>query len=639
MAFSTSFIYEAIDKISPNLEKMGAKAKVLEKKLKDSATKALPKFKQLNGQIEKTGEAMKKAGGFMTKAFTLPVVAGFTASILAGGKYEDALASLSAITGLQGKALNDLSTNIMKTSTQFGIGASDIAKGMELIGSKQPKLLKTPALLLDVAKASSVLAKASGQDLPESASNLLDVMNTFNVDGTRALEVVNLLASASKFGSAQIPFVTSAMKNAGSASKLAGVNMAELVASIEIISEKTGLASERIGTGLKTAFLKLEKEGPKKFRPSVVGLQKALENMNEAGLKTAQMSKLLGDEAIVSFPALIANAEAFKKMTKNIQGTNTGVEQAGIRMSTTNERIKRLWESLKNKLIKVFFLIQPTLNNLIDSFIKMSTVVAKWMSNNKALTVVLLAFAGVLASIGPILLAVGQGMVLWAKASAVLAPIIAGLMGVSFAPLIAPILAIVAGVTAVTSGILILWRKSAGFRSFFKTMWSSFVEEISPIGKVFSDTWNQISTTFGKIGTLLFGANEGVEKFSKSGATVGIILGKAFNIALIPLKAILKSLEWGMALVEKMTDAVEGTATKKEIARVRGAGAGGGINKGAGAIGLSREELNSMRARQAGIKVQATIDGSIKGPDGEPITEQKSTIKATPQGASGAGVR
>jgi len=379
-------------------------------------------------------------------------LAGFTAIILAGGKYEDSLASLSAITGLQGRGLKSLSNEILKTASTFGIAATDIAGGMELIGSKQPALLKTPKVLMEVTRAAATLAKASGQDLTTTAGDLLDVMNTFEISGDKATQTINVLAAASKFGSAQVPFVTAAMKNSGAMAKIANVSMSELVASIEIMSEKTGLAAEVVGTGLQTAFKNLEK-GPKKFRPSVVGLQKALENLNGESGNFAKMEKLIGGEAIKSFSALIKNADAFKAMERSIRGTNTAQEQAAVRMATFNESIKRLWQNIKNNLITVFMDNKDMLKSLVDEGMNAIKWATAFIRENKELVRVGLVVGATLAAIGPILIVLSSGLSVMSAAMGVGSTVMgafalsANTMTAAALPMAAPILALVAALT------------------------------------------------------------------------------------------------------------------------------------------------------------------------------------------------
>ena len=462
--FSASFLYEAIDKVTPVLKEIKKAqkeigvtvAKTQEKIRRDLGksntiyvkhekvvSKTTRKIREEHKKTAKSMESFTKMKSFGSDIMTkvgVPFVAGTTAMIMAGGKFEDSLASLQAITGVSKTQLDKMKVSIMGASSEFGIGSSQIAKGMELIGSKQPELLKNPDMLLNVAKASMTMSKASGIAFEQTSSDLLDVMNTFEKTGSQAMETVNLLASASKYGSAQIPFVTSAMKNAGTASKLAKVSMGELIASIEIISEKTGLASERIGTGLKTAFIRLEKQGMSKFKPSVVGLEKALINLNDANMDTVQLTKLLGEEAITSFPALIKNAKAFGIMNQKIRGTNVATEQAQIRMATFNEKMKKLWVNIQNNLIKAFDTLRPILVKAMEALAWGVKVISNFIANNQTLVKVLFLVTGAVVALGVAITAVGSAGVAFVTIKgtlAMLSPVITaltakmGVMGVA----------------------------------------------------------------------------------------------------------------------------------------------------------------------------------------------------------------
>jgi TP901 family phage tail tape measure protein len=631
MAFKTQFIYEAIDKLTPSLKKIGDTAIKMEKKVKDSAKRSTISFKKMGEQIGKTGKIMKSIGAGITKWITVPVAGAFTASILAGGKYQDALASLSAITGLQGKELKKLSKEIMSTSNTFGIASTEIASGMERIGSNQPELLSNPNLLLKVGKSAILMSKASGMAFDEAGDSLTGIMNQFSLTGEESDRVMNVLSAGAKFGSATIKQLSEAMIGIGPSAKDAGLSLEQTVATMEVLASK-GLKGANAETKLRNIFTKMSVTMGKKFNPQVVGMAKALENVGK--LSDKKLIKSFNEENLNTIKILTQNVGMFKALERNVTGSNAGFEQASIRMNTFNERVKKLWQRLKNTLIKVFLKMEPLLSKFVDLLIKGAEFLGDFAEKNKKTSIALVALAGALALAGPILLTIGSA---FASISAILPtvlPLLAGIAGVSFAPLIGPALAVGSAVVALVAGITLLWRKSAGFRSFFKSMWSSFSEEIEPLMGIIRDLGSQFVKTFSSVSRLLFGANEGVEKFSVAGSTMGIILGKAFNLSLIPLKALLKTMEYGLMLIEKMSDAVEGTETKKEIARIQNIGAGGGAKSKHMAEALTREDMNKRRSEMA---VNVKVDGNIKGPDGKPIQNQSIKVDPKPVGNSGAG--
>lgn len=453
MAFSVAFIYEAIDKVSPILNKVKAKQKEVArsmnagfKKVGTTLDKTSKKLKNVANRLDKVGSRMSAIGRTITTKITAPLLALGATAVFQGGKFEDAMASLSAITGLAGADLSKMKKEIMKTAEQFGIGSSELAKGMELIGSKQPALLKTPKLLLAVAKASSIMAKAAGQELPIASENLLSIMNAFEIGGEDALKTVNMLAAASKFGAAAIPELSEAIKRAAGGAKIAKVPLHDLIGAIEVLAEKSGLPAQTIGIGLQNALLKLEAQTNKKIKPSVVGLSKAMENLGKMNLSASKLTKLFGIENVKIVVPMIANAKAMGLMGKKIQGTQTALEQAKIRMATFNEQAKRLWTTIKNKLIAIFDVMRPVLSKILKVIRIVIEKLSVWAKKNPKLAKTIAFIAIALGILGPVLIGVG-GII------TAVSTIIAG-VSVAMVVIVAKIGLVIAGIATLAAGML-----------------------------------------------------------------------------------------------------------------------------------------------------------------------------------------
>lgn len=432
MAFSTSFTYEAIDKITPTLKKMQEQSKKLEKvlneavkdpklnadKLKialsDAVGKPLPKAKKLNETLKQTSVMLKKAakstkdvGKSMTTHVTAPVIAGFTAIALAGGKYEDSLASLSAITGLQGKDLDSISSKILSMSNSFGIASTDIAAGMERIGSNQPELLSNPELLLKVGKSAIIMGKASGMGFNEAGDALTGIMNQFGITGKESDRVMNVLAAGQKLGSATIGMLSESMRNIGPSAKDAGLSIEQTVATMEVLASK-GKKGAEAGTQLRNIFTRMSVEMGDKFNPKVVGLAKALENVGEMSDK--KLLKQFGLENVNTIKILTQNLDKLDKLTTGVTNTSEANKAAEIRMKTFNESIKKLWQNIKNNLITVFMDNREMLKGLVADGMDAIRWVTSFVKNNKDLVRIGLKLAIVLASVGPVLIGLGAGI-------------------------------------------------------------------------------------------------------------------------------------------------------------------------------------------------------------------------------------
>jgi TP901 family phage tail tape measure protein len=515
--FSIAFIYEAIDKVTAIQEKI----KRNQKKTFDAMGASMDKF---NRKLDATGKKLKSIGGGITSVgksittrVTLPLLAMGAMAIVQGGRFEDAMASLSAITGVTGKQLSVMRGEIMQSGERFGIDSAAFAKGMELIGSKKPELLKMPIVLKGVTDAAALMAKAAGQELPEAALNLTETMNQFNISGERASEVVNILAAGSKFGAVAIPQLSQSINLAGVAAKNAKLSLAETVGTIEILGER-GLSGARAGTQLRNVFTILEAQASKKFKPSVVGLAKALENLDKAQISTAQTVKLFGRENLNAASILIEGRKRIGEMAAKVVGTNTAVEQARIRMATLNQQLAKLWVFIKNQLIKIFIAFGPQIKKVAAFTGMVLAKIATWVKANPKLASTLAVVVGVFGVLGPLL--VGLGAVVGTVGTAI--SFLAGIFTIA----VAKAVAVGAAITAVTAGMIFF-----GSGASESTTWSERLRMVWEfLKKAGIAIWNDVGPVFNNLKAIVL---ELFAIFKNSfWPILKPILGGAFKVAL-----------------------------------------------------------------------------------------------------------
>lgn len=256
-------------------------------------------------------------------------------------EFDKALGDLSAISGMEGQALEDMGNRAKKMGEDFGISAKEIMKSMGLIGSQAPELLKDADALAAVTKEAMVLSKASDMSVEDSGKAITGVMNMFGVAFTEAKEIINTMGQASMSGSQSIEYVTKAIEKSGTVCKMAGMNYHEAVAAIETLGPAYSSAEEG-GTALKTVMLKLITQTNNEFNPAVVGLKTALDNLSKANLSASEMQKMFGDSGIKAASVLIEQKDALAELTAEITGTNTAYDQAGKK---TNE-LEKSWNQL-----------------------------------------------------------------------------------------------------------------------------------------------------------------------------------------------------------------------------------------------------------------------------------------------------
>lgn len=309
----------------------------------------------ITSMIPAAGGATSAVAGLGTAIYTALGPIGLVAAGIAGivavtgsaissvENFNKSLKGLSAITGVQGKALDDVGNMALEMSEKFGTAATDIIDSMSKIGSQAPVLLKDMDALGKVTEAAIVLSKAAdGMTVEDTAKAITTVMNQFNVSGAEATKIINSLAAGSKEGAGDVNYLATALEKAGTQASNAGMTYQQTVGVIETLAPKFSSA-EVAGHGFSAMLIKLTTQTNKDFNPAVVGLDKALENLDKANLSAADKLKLFGAGSLTVADTLIKNREALKGMTAAVTDTNTAYDQ----METKGGQLATIWNKLK----------------------------------------------------------------------------------------------------------------------------------------------------------------------------------------------------------------------------------------------------------------------------------------------------
>jgi hypothetical protein len=361
------------------------------------------KLKGINDQLKdnkvKSVEAQKATKNWLQwgidkfNAYSVAIVGaaaaltGVTMKLMAfkklGREKQESQANLKALTGLDDDSISwltkqaeILSTTMDNTGLRVRKSSKEILDAYMLVGSAKPELLKDKEALNDVTIEAMRLAEAAKMNLKDAVDGLTLALNQYGHGADKAARYVNVLAAGSKAGAAGVEAQTASIIKSGVAASTAKVPIEQLVGSIETLAEK-GIKGEVAGTGLKTFFLKLE-GGAKECRPSVVGLQQALENLQAKNMSAAEMQKMFGLEAYTVAQAMISGAESVKKYTEAVTDTNVAAEQAAINSDTDAAKL----DQLKNKMNETGIILA---NRLSPFFSHFTNLTAKFVQTMPAM--------------------------------------------------------------------------------------------------------------------------------------------------------------------------------------------------------------------------------------------------------------
>jgi len=262
--------------------------------------------------------------------------------------FEKHLDSLQALTGLDDSAIKGIGDGAIQLSKQFRSSAGDIVDSMKLIGSQAPQLLKDKDALMAVTEAANVLSEAAEIEVVEASKGVTTVMNQMGVAASEASNIINVLAASSQQGSADVAYLNKAFEKAGTQAKSAGMSYAQLAAAVETIAPKFSSA-DVAGSQLNSTLLALSVQANDQFKPAVVGMSQALDNLAQAELTDAQMKDLVGASNITMLKSLIEGKNQFDSYSESLVGTSTAFEQMAINQSNLDgqlAKLKNTWDAL-----------------------------------------------------------------------------------------------------------------------------------------------------------------------------------------------------------------------------------------------------------------------------------------------------
>ncbi len=374
-------------------------------KLVDAEIKKVRANMQLAGTAQKSwlsgaADGFNKYVGLIASAGAALAGIQFTfrKAVDASNEFQQKVANLSSLTGLQGadlKFLEDAAKSLSVTTTDSGVritkSANDIVEAFTKVGGKRPELLANKDALMAVTREALILAEAAQIDLDQAILTVSASMNMFNLQGNDAARITNALAAGSKVGSAEVDYLGTAILKAGTGFQMAGLSFEESVGIVEGIAPAF-VSAEQAGTNLQSFLLKLEAQNNNNFKPSIVGINGALDNLAAANLTTAQFVKMFGIESSDIAPIMINNRDAIENFTKAVTGTNTAVDQARITTATNKAALQQARNEVELNAIALGDSLAPVMTKVTMGFSDMVRIlknVVEWGKRNAGIIVFL----------------------------------------------------------------------------------------------------------------------------------------------------------------------------------------------------------------------------------------------------------
>ena len=308
----------------------------------------------LKGFAQKVGGSFKKLGATITGAFVglfalQKLLDIFKDGISTVREFEKSLSELKAITNASDSDIKKFSASARKMGRDTTKSATQVAEAFTVVGSKRPELLKSADALIEVTESAVLLSEAAGIDIPEAAEAITLALNQFGDSANSAASITDTLAAAAKEGSVMIPELAKELSKFGGVANNAGLSIQQSAAAVEVV----GKTVEQSGTKLRNVLIKLE-SGVDRFKPSVVGLETALDNLAKDGFEdTGALAKKFGTENAEGALSLIKNRTEVSKLTKALSVQGEALRQAQAQTDNFDGASKRLGSAIDELYLSI----------------------------------------------------------------------------------------------------------------------------------------------------------------------------------------------------------------------------------------------------------------------------------------------
>lgn len=546
------------------------------KELEKTSGSASAAMEKISKSAEKFGKKTEQIGKKM-----MPVTAGVTAigtaSVVTANNFEDAMSQAAGALDKpmeQMGELRDLAIQMGQetifSATEAGNAITELAKGGLSEGQIQAGALQTA---MD-------LAAASGMSLGDATNVVVQTMGAFGIEANNSAEAANALAGAAAASSTDVQPLTEALAQCSAGAKNAGWSVQETTAVLGKFAD-AGITGSDAGTSLKTMLQRLSAPTDKaatmienlgiQTRDSngnMLGASEMAEELQnklgglDAATRDAALQTIFGSDAMRA--AIILTGSGAEGLEKYEKATND--QEAAQRMANSQMgEGSRAIEELKGSLETASIIIGDTLAPIIQKVAEIITnLVNKFTSLPQGMQTTIIAIAGIVAAVGPLLILIGKmslGVSAVAKAFSKMTAVgkavvsifnfIKGAATSLFGVIAAhPVIAVI---TAIVAALVMLYQKCEWFRDGVHAVIDTISGFFKNLGKSIIEMKDKAVEAFGNM----------VEGAKNKASEIDKAVREGFQSAIDFITSLPgKAVEWGSDFIDGLAKGIKKTTDK-----------------------------------------------------------------------------
>jgi TP901 family phage tail tape measure protein len=352
-------------------------------------------IKGASGDLEKFGGKIKSFGKMIDKA----VVGGFKAAatgalafgtsvVLTGAKFQQSMATVSAISGTTGKdfdALKDKARSLGATTTFSATQAADAMQHLARAGLTTNEIIGAsgPAL---------AFAGAMGADMAQATSMLASTMSQFGLGASESTRIVDTFTAAINSSLLDISKLQEAMKYAGTAGSAFGLSVEQTTAAVAMFAN-IGLEGSQAGMNFRMAMIASGKATAKKekimkklgmtmadINPAMNTFEEIMKKVGAAGMSSTEAIEIFGARSGAN---VFKISQDITNSTSAWTDLNEAIAQSGGQTAATYETMTNtvqgqftiLKSAFQEVQLALFEGMQEGLSDLLSAWIEVFQLV------------------------------------------------------------------------------------------------------------------------------------------------------------------------------------------------------------------------------------------------------------------------